>query len=1184
MRRKIISLFLALTLCVGIMPAVALAATGTFYLEDGSVTITSDSSGGYSVTQGGSTTSCTSVVITNRDSDTATENNITVSGKAEFTLENVNISTSTGSGIEIGDSTAVITVSGTNIVTSGDSAGIHVSSGNLTINASSTSDSITVTAGGSGVSGTAGIGSNSNEEMSGSITIENGTVNSTGSGFGAGIGSGAYGKLSGSITITGGTVTVTGGGSSAGIGTGYNGELSGNIIITGGTVIGTGGDGTGAGIGTGSESTLSGNIIITGGEVSGTSGSGAGIGAGYTSTLSGNIIITGGTVTGTSTSSGAGIGTGNIGAMSGYITIIGGEVSGTSGAWGAGIGTGEEGDMSGYITITDGTVSGTSNGNGAGIGTGDGGDMSGDITITGGEVSGTSGGYGAGIGTGRDGAMSGIIRILDDADVTATGDGSIIGAGYGETDSGKYYMSSGATRNSRDTQTWNMAGEYVLTTNKDATCIENGYATYKNSETSDEYTIISLATGHSLTYTADEDTITEKCDNCDYSAMATISAPTDLVYDGNAKAATVAYDTDWLGGTLTVTYQNSSSSAVDADNVVNVGTYTAQITVGGATAKVSFAITAAQLATPTGLAWNDSTATWDSVANASSYSVQLYKDGTAEGNSVTTTDTSYTFIITEARSYTFKVTAVGEGNYSNSGTAISDELSFYTMTFDTNGGGTIDSQIVAEGSKATQPATPTKSGYNFAGWYSNSECTEQWTFNTNTVTSDITLYAKWSGETVYEISGTVTDKSGNALSGIDITLQQGNDVILKTKTDSTGAFSFSGVSAGLYNLVAQRTENGTSQTVTVLEEITNSNDTGKTIKLSDINVNSELTVSDTSADGDVDAHLIVVGGLNDEAQAVADADGITDGTHVTVAMTVESQTENSSDTTQQAIKNIADSQYFNFIQFDVTKTIGDNKTNVTKTKTVLEIVVPYDFSGKNDITVYRYHDSSAEVLTSTSGRSDNPTESTFYLDETNGMIHIFASKFSLYAIGYSTTSSSSSSSSSRSHSSYSLEEKTSSSTTTDTADDTPIIGSIEESIFTDVSTSASYYEAVKSAYEKGYMVGIADGLFGPDMHLTRAMAAQIIWNMAGNPTPGDVAPFLDVTSDTWYAEAVAWCYENSIVVGYDDTTYGPEDYLTEEQFERMLDIFNGIVPADYTGDSSNATRSWVAEKIYDEIL
>ena len=65
-----------------------------------------------------------------------------------------------------------------------------------------------------------------------------------------------------------------------------------------------------------------------------------------------------------------------------------------------------------------------------------------------------------------------------------------------------------------------------------------------------------------------------------------------------------------------------------------------------------------------------------------------------------------------------------------------------TVTFDSKGGSTVTSQTVAHGSKATKPADPTKSGYTFVGWYTNSACTTAYDFNT-AVTADITLYAKW---------------------------------------------------------------------------------------------------------------------------------------------------------------------------------------------------------------------------------------------------------------------------------------------------------------------------------------------------------------------------------------------------------------------------------------------------------
>ncbi|MDR1175959.1 MAG: InlB B-repeat-containing protein, partial [Treponema sp.] len=70
---------------------------------------------------------------------------------------------------------------------------------------------------------------------------------------------------------------------------------------------------------------------------------------------------------------------------------------------------------------------------------------------------------------------------------------------------------------------------------------------------------------------------------------------------------------------------------------------------------------------------------------------------------------------------------------------------YYTVTFDTNGGSAApEAQTVVEGSKATEPAAPTKAGYIFGGWFREMEMVNQWNFATDTVTADITLYAKWS--------------------------------------------------------------------------------------------------------------------------------------------------------------------------------------------------------------------------------------------------------------------------------------------------------------------------------------------------------------------------------------------------------------------------------------------------------
>lgn len=162
-------------------------------------------------------------------------------------------------------------------------------------------------------------------------------------------------------------------------------------------------------------------------------------------------------------------------------------------------------------------------------------------------------------------------------------------------------------------------------------------------------------------------------------------------------------------------------------------------------------------------------------------------------------------------------------------------------------------------------------------------------------------------------------------------------------------------------------------------------------------------------------------------------------------------------------------------------------------------------------------------------------------------------------------------------SSYSLEEGR---TKKDNEKDDELVATPEKNgPFYDVSTNDPSYDAIINVYEKGWMEGVGEGVFAPNGTLTRGMAAQILWNMAGNPEPAQTAPFLDVTADAWYYRAVAWAYEQGIVLGYDKITFGPNDYVTTEQFTIMLEKSKGNIPAPYVGGAPNATRGWVAAEI-----
>jgi len=66
----------------------------------------------------------------------------------------------------------------------------------------------------------------------------------------------------------------------------------------------------------------------------------------------------------------------------------------------------------------------------------------------------------------------------------------------------------------------------------------------------------------------------------------------------------------------------------------------------------------------------------------------------------------------------------------------------YTVAFHSNGGTIVPSQSVNRSGRAEEPAPPTRTGYAFAGWYSDSELTQAFSFSAP-ITSDLTLYARW---------------------------------------------------------------------------------------------------------------------------------------------------------------------------------------------------------------------------------------------------------------------------------------------------------------------------------------------------------------------------------------------------------------------------------------------------------
>ena len=394
--KRAAALALTAALVVGMtLPAFA----GTWYIDDGDISISAGESGN-KVTQNGEekASNDTNTVITNHDSSTASSNTVTIDAEegktVDVTLENVTINVDEGykhgydpnaykTAVSVtGKGDTNIELNGNNTLTSGyGHAGLEHNktddSGTLTIqdeknddgsakgSASDTTGSLTATGGygSAGIGGSAGHGGQ--VTITGGEITANGGSQGAGSG-GAGIGGGAGNQQAvggdGDVTISGGTINATGGNQAAGIGGGAYGN--GTVTITDGDITAKATGDYGAGIGGGAgaipEGTLiggNGTVTISGGTITEAFGGymAAGIGGGFLGdsdvTITGNTIIKdaqGG-------DGGAGIGGGLIGI--GKVTIkdnaeIG---SATGGEEGAGIGGGSGGlsnvSIEGNVTI-----------------------------------------------------------------------------------------------------------------------------------------------------------------------------------------------------------------------------------------------------------------------------------------------------------------------------------------------------------------------------------------------------------------------------------------------------------------------------------------------------------------------------------------------------------------------------------------------------------------------------------------------------------------------------------------------------------------------------------------------------------------------------------------------------------------------------------------------------------------
>lgn len=257
--------------------------------------------------------------------------------------------------------------------------------------------------------------------------------------------------------------------------------------------------------------------------------------------------------------------------------------------------------------------------------------------------------------------------------------------------------------------------------------------------------------------------------------------------------------------------------------------------------------------------------------------------GTTPSNIVQTSGSSFTlpnssgFYRTGYSSLNWNTSSAGTGTSYNFGSSyvfsanttlyVKWQINQYTISFNSNGGSAVTAITQNYGTTVTQPSNPTKTGYTFAGWYSDSGLTNAYTFSTMPA-ENITLYAKW---TINQYTLSFEENGGSTVT--DITQNYATSVSAPTPPNKTG-YSFGGwyTDVGLTTTYTFSTMPAYNQTIYAKWNINQYNvkfmNGSATISSSNLNYNTEITEPSGTPTKTDATHRYFFIGWNTDSEAI----------------------------------------------------------------------------------------------------------------------------------------------------------------------------------------------------------------------------------------------------------------------------------------------------------------------------
>ncbi len=114
----------------------------------------------------------------------------------------------------------------------------------------------------------------------------------------------------------------------------------------------------------------------------------------------------------------------------------------------------------------------------------------------------------------------------------------------------------------------------------------------------------------------------------------------------------------------------------------------------------------------------------------------------------------------------------------------------------------------------------------------------------------------------------------------------------------------------------------------------------------------------------------------------------------------------------------------------------------------------------------------------------------------------------------------------------------------------------EALVFQDVPEGYWAYPYIMRATEMGLLAGVGGGLFSPERAMTRAEFTTVLYRLAGSPAVTQYPLFTDVSESDWFFQAVSWAAEAGYVKG-SDGRFKPGDPITRQDVVTILFRYSG---------------------------